>query len=72
MLNYNDRDTSGREGLSIDEARHVAGIGKTLMNDLLKTGALPARRIGERRILILRSDLLAWLDALPRLEPVGV
>ena len=69
MRNYNEKDVSGREGLSIDEARHVAGIGKTLMTNLLKTGTLPARRLGERRIIILRSDLMAWLDALPRLEP---
>lgn len=39
MRNHNDNSVSGREGLSIDEACHVAGIGKTSMFDLLKAGA---------------------------------
>ena len=68
MRNHNDISVSGREGLSVDEACHVAGIGKSSMFDLLKAGAVPARRFG-RRIIILRSDLMAWMDALPRLEP---
>ena len=56
--------------MSVDEACHVAGIGKTRMYELLRSGSVPARRIG-RRIIILRSDLLAWMDALPRWEPEG-
>lgn len=68
MRNHNDNSVSGREGLSVDEACHVAGIGKTSMFDLLKAGAVPARKLG-RRTIILRSDLMAWMDALPRLEP---
>ena len=68
MHKHNDRDVSGREGLSKDEACHVAGIGKTTVNELLKGGAVPARKVG-RRVIILRSDLMAWLTALPRFEP---
>ncbi|RYC33880.1 DNA-binding protein [Lichenibacterium minor] len=70
MRNDNEQDTTGRVGLSVDEACHVAGIGKTRMYELLRSGSVPARRIG-RRIIILRSDLLAWMDALPRWEPEG-
>jgi excisionase family DNA binding protein len=68
MRNHNDNSVSGREGLSVDDACHVAGIGKSSMFELIKAGAVPARRFG-RRTIILRSDLLAWLSALPRLEP---
>ena len=68
MHNYNDKDVSNREGLSKDEACRVAGIGMTMLCKLLKSGAVPARKAG-RRTIILRSDLMAWLDALPRLEP---
>ena len=71
MRNFNDRDVLGREGLSREGACHVAGIGMTMLCELLKSGAVPARKIG-RRTIILRSDLMAWMDALPRLEPEGV
>lgn len=67
MRNFNEKDFNGREGLSIEDAAHVAGLGKTTILDLIKGGAIPARRFG-RRILVLRTDLVAFLAALPRFE----
>ena len=67
MRNFKEQDFNGREGLSVEDAAHVAGLGKTTILDLIKGGALPARRFG-RRILVLRTDLTAFLAALPRFE----
>lgn len=44
-------------------ARYV-GIGKTMLFEEIKAGRIPSRKIG-RRTLILRSDLDAWLTAIP-------
>ena len=53
-----------REGLSVAEACTIAGIGRTKIYDAISCGALKARKFGKRRI-ILRSDLLTFLAALP-------
>lgn len=52
------------EALSIPEACIIAGIGRTALYAELSKGSIPAKKIG-RRTLILRSDLLVWLYALP-------
>lgn len=48
---------------TLQAARYV-GIGKTMLFDEIKAGRIPTRKIG-RRTLILRSDLDAWLAAIP-------
>jgi excisionase family DNA binding protein len=53
---------------TIREACEASGIGRTSLYQLLKSGALRARKHGKRS-LILRSDLLAFLEALPDLAP---
>lgn len=53
-----------REGLSIDEACAIAGIGRTKIYQAINDGHLKARKYG-KRTLILRSDLQAFLAALP-------
>jgi excisionase family DNA binding protein len=53
-----------REGLSVHEACMVAGIGRTRLYDAIARGILKARKHG-KRTLILRSDLLEFLKALP-------
>ena len=53
-----------KEALSIDEAREIAGIGRTKLYELIGAGDLKARRIG-RRTLVLRGDLMTFLNGLP-------
>ena len=53
-----------REGLSVADACTIAGIGRTKIYEAISSGALKARKFGKRR-LILRSDLHAFLAALP-------
>lgn len=54
-----------REGLSMSEAAQVAGIGRSTLYLLVADGRLPARKCGSRTI-ILRSELQACLQALPK------
>lgn len=46
--------------LSVEEAAAISGLGVNTIRKLVKTGELPARRVG-RRILIRRTDLDAFL-----------
>ena len=55
------------EGLAITEAVEVSGIGRTMICELIATGALPARKAGHKTI-ILRSELMAFLENLPRAD----
>ena len=52
---------------SIEEAAARANIGRTMLFSALKSGALKARKIG-RRTVILDRDLRTWLAALPLRE----
>lgn len=49
--------------LSIDQAQEASGLGRTKLYELLRSGQLPARKLG-KRTLILRSDLEAFLSNL--------
>jgi excisionase family DNA binding protein len=51
---------------SIDEACKTTKLGRTSLYAAIKTGALKARKI-RRRTLILHDDLIAFLKALPAL-----
>jgi excisionase family DNA binding protein len=51
--------------LSIEEAQRISGIGKTKLYSLLKSGAIPAKKLG-KKTLILRSDLCNFLMTLER------
>ncbi|TCU75305.1 excisionase family DNA binding protein [Bradyrhizobium sp. R2.2-H] len=50
--------------LTIAEACQVARIGRSNLGVAIQSGALRARKLGIKT-LILRSDLLAWLESLP-------
>jgi len=47
---------------SIDEAGKASRLSRTFLYAAIKTGDLKSLRIGARR-LILRDDLLAWLQS---------
>jgi excisionase family DNA binding protein len=54
-----------REGLSVSEACHIAGVGRTKLYEFLSSGALTARKVG-KKTLILRQDLMRFLANLPK------
>jgi len=57
-------DSVGREALSIEEAASAAGIGRTLLYELIGSGKGPATiKLGRRR-LIRREALEEWLKRL--------
>ncbi|APG08159.1 hypothetical protein BKD09_07450 [Bradyrhizobium japonicum] len=56
-----------REGLSIAEACVVAGIGRTMLYEVIAEGRLKCRKLGKRR-LILKAELDEFLASLPLAE----
>jgi len=55
------------ELLTVDEVRVWLRLGRTRINELLKSGELPSFKIGRRRF-VRRGDILAWLERC-RFEP---
>jgi excisionase family DNA binding protein len=53
-----------KQGLSVNEACAVAGIGKTKLYQAIGAGQLACRKFGKRTI-VLREDLNRFLAALP-------
>ena len=53
-----------RQGLSVSEASHVAGIGRTKLYEAIGAGQLAVRKFGKRTI-VLREDLHASSPTLP-------
>ncbi|QJP14625.1 helix-turn-helix domain-containing protein [Starkeya sp. ORNL1] len=56
--------------LTVFEAIKVSGIGRTTLFEAMRTGALPARKIGTKN-LILVADLEAFIKALPVRVPAA-
>ena len=57
-----------REALAISEVVEVSGLRRGKIFELIAEGALPARKAGTRT-LILRSELISFLQNLPRIDP---
>jgi excisionase family DNA binding protein len=64
-INRLARDGLAVEGLSISQAAEVSGVGRTKIFEFIGAGTLPARKVGKRTI-VLRQDLMAFLENLPR------
>lgn len=62
-----DTAFQNKQGLTVLEAATVIGIGRSKTYELIRTGQLPARKIGSRTI-ILRDDAQAVLRALPTIK----
>ena len=52
---------------TVEDASRHANCGRTTIFAEMKSGALPAHKIG-RRTIILDEDLRAWLRSLPTRE----
>jgi excisionase family DNA binding protein len=57
-----------RIAYSVVEAAQIAGIGRTGLYQLISDGRIPAVKIG-KRTLVRRSDLEAFMAALPTSRP---
>ena len=55
------------EGLTLVEACAISGIGRTKLYEAIAQRKLKARKWGSRTI-VLRSDLLQFLAALPEVQ----
>ena len=58
-----------RIAYSVVEAARIAGIGRTGLYQLISEGAIPIVKIGIRT-LVRRSDLEAFMAALPPSRPI--
>ena len=47
--------------LTVDETIRVLRLGRTRVNEMLRSGEIPSLKLGRRR-LVRRKDLEAWLD----------
>jgi excisionase family DNA binding protein len=56
--------------LTLEETCEIARIGRSTLYRSLRSGALRARKIGKKTV-VLREDLQAWLQSLPTSVPVG-
>lgn len=57
-----------KAAFSINEVVNQSGLSRTTVYEAMNDGSLIARKHG-RRVLILRADLLRWLEDLPTIEP---
>lgn len=51
--------------LSIEQVQEISGLGRTKIYELINSGALSARKLG-KRTLILKNDLEEFLSGLPK------
>jgi len=57
-----DNDLGLRPVLSLSEAASFLGCNVKTIREAISLGQLPARRLGHRRLVILRSALVEWLN----------
>lgn len=49
------------EMVHLKEAQRILNINRNMMHDLIKSGSLPAQKVG-KEWQILRKNLIIWLD----------
>jgi excisionase family DNA binding protein len=54
-----------RAVFNIRQAADLTGFHRNTISQAIRTGILPARAYGSRRVVILRSDIDRWLRELP-------
>lgn len=64
-----ERSSSARLAYTVSEVGELlGGASETAVRHLIERHALPARRLGQRRVVVLASDLEQFLAALPRID----
>ncbi|MCE9589580.1 MAG: helix-turn-helix domain-containing protein [Planctomycetes bacterium] len=56
--------------LRVDDAARAIGVSGRHLRDFIKTGELPAARLGTA-VVVLRSDLIAFLEARRTASPTA-
>jgi excisionase family DNA binding protein len=56
--------------LSVIEAARMLGVGRSTLYGLIRQGHLPIRKLG-KRTLILKTELEAFINALPSASDKG-
>ena len=64
LNSHRAQPTAGRATYTVAEVGHMLGISRASTYVLLKTGEIPARRLGSRWI-IPRLRFHEWLDTMP-------
>ena len=59
--------TGAQRVFSIEQFRRCFGVGRTKIYEEIKSGRLPARKIG-RRTIITKDDADDWLQRLPLIK----
>ena len=68
--NNESTETYGLEPvLSVHDAAAFLGVNPKTVYEAIDRGELPARRVGKRRLVILRHVLLGWLSSQERVSP---
>ena len=57
-----ESSTLERLVFTVDEAALLLGVNRKVVYEAVRSGQIPARRIGKRRIVIVRAALLDWLS----------
>ena len=55
---------------SVSDLKQATGLGRTTIYAAIKSGTLPARKLG-RRTVLLDAEVRQWLSTLARLGPTG-
>lgn len=55
--------------LKVEEVAEMIGMGRSKTYALIKEGAFPVVRLGEKTIRVRPEDLRRWIDSLPRTGP---
>jgi excisionase family DNA binding protein len=64
-----ERSSSTRLAYTVHEVGELlGGASETAVRHLIDRHALPARRLGQRRVVVLARDLEQYLAALPRID----
>lgn len=59
---------TAKAAYTVTEFLETFGVGRTKFYELVNSGALKARKNGQRTI-VLAADAQAWLNSLPAVEP---
>jgi excisionase family DNA binding protein len=60
-LEFKSTTAAEDELLTVDEVHAWLRLGRTRLNELLRTGELPSYKLGRRRV-VRRGDVMEWLD----------